>query len=220
MRDTFSASNELDWSVIDDAEQARLLSDPKAFRYFEPFLARESTVSSAAEIVGCGVDAMLYRVRSFCKAGLLRVIRVERRAGRPIRHYRSTADAFFVPLAVTPFASVEERLANQMKPFNDEVIAGMAHLIRQSGREGRRIYRGPDGEVWTESARDVDSPFSLDDPALPAVFDVSARLKLDFENAKSLHHELRLLFERYHDLSVDGKREYLMQIVLLPAVSG
>lgn len=217
MRDIFSASSDLEWSVIDDPEQARLLSDPTAFRYFEPFLARESTVSRAAEVVGCGVDTMLYRVRKFCQAGLLRVSRSEKRAGRPIKHYRSTADAYFVPLSVTPFATVEERLANQMRPFNEEVVAGMAHLIRESGREGRRIYRGPDGEVWTGSARDVDSPFYLDDPDMPAAFDVSARLRLDSESAKSLQHELRSLFERYKEVSVDGKREYLLQIALLPA---
>lgn len=203
---------------MNDAEQARLLSDPSAFRYFQPFLARESSVSSAAEVVGCGVDTMLYRVRRFCEAGLLKVTRTAKRAGRPIKLYRSSADAFFVPLAVTPFATVEERLAHQMAPFNQQIVHSAAHLIRESGREGRRIYRRPDGEVWIESARDQDSPFSLEDPDLPAAFDVSARLRLDFENAKSLQRELHSLFERYQELSVDGRREYLLQIVLLPAV--
>jgi hypothetical protein len=91
------------------------LSDPESFRYFEPFIARDRTVKEAAEAVGCNLDTMLYRVRKFLNAGLLKVTRVEKRAGRPIKHYRSTSEAFFVPFEVTPYAELEERLEALMR---------------------------------------------------------------------------------------------------------
>jgi hypothetical protein len=211
-----SGSTEIDWLTVEDPEQARLLSDPGAFRFFEPFLARERTVTAAAVEAGCSVDTMLYRVRKFLKAGLLRISRVETRAGRPIKHYRSVADALFVPFSATPYATLEERIENQFAPFNRTLIRSVAHLLRHTGRDGRRIYRHPDGEVWNDSAADPETPFRMDDEDLPAAYDFSTEIELELSEAKALQRELHELFERYAKRRPGRGQSYLWHLSLMP----
>lgn len=204
------------WLTVDDPAQARLLSDVDSFRYFEPFIARERSVSQAAGEAGCAVDTMLYRVRKFLAAGLLTVARSERRAGRPIKHYRSTADAFFIPFAATPYASLEERLTSQMEPGNRRLVRSIAAVLRESGLEGRRIYRGGTGVVWNESAADIDTPLAPDDPNMPAAIQYGTELYLGFDEAKELQRRLYELFLSYRDREIGKGQKYLWQVALLP----
>ena len=75
-----------------------------------------------------------------------------RRAGRPIRLYRSVADGFVVPFDVTPFVDLEERLRTSLHADADRFARSAAIAIRASGIEARRIYRGSDGAVHQEAA--------------------------------------------------------------------
>jgi hypothetical protein len=100
---------------VRDPEQARLLTDPESFRYFGPFLAKDCTVYQAAKELGCNVDTMLYRVKTFVEADLLKIVETGSRRGRPIKVYRSSADAYFVPFAVTPFEDIEASIKQQFK---------------------------------------------------------------------------------------------------------
>ena len=150
--------------TVTDPEQARLLSDPKTFEFFEPFVAREQSAGAAAVAVGCALDTILYRIKTFLRAGLLHVVRSEKRSGRPIKHYRSVHDAYFVPFEVTPFAELEERLAAGFRERQALVVPRLARVLEQSGRNGRRVYRRLDnGDVWQESAGGVQTSFDLYD---------------------------------------------------------
>ncbi len=102
---------------VHDPLQARLLTHPVSKEFFKPFLARERTVSQTAAELGRSVSATLYRVKTFLRAGLLYVAREEKRSGRPIKHYRSVADAFLIPSETTPYAGLEERLSAQLERF-------------------------------------------------------------------------------------------------------
>lgn len=144
--------------TVSEPEQARLLSDPQSFRFFEPFIARERSVKVAAEEVGCTLDVMLYRVKTLLAAGLLRVARLEKRAGRPIKHYRSVHDAYFIPFEVTPYAGLEERLAAHYRKRQALAVPVLAKALLERGNEGRRIFRRLDnGDVWQESAADIQT---------------------------------------------------------------
>ena len=106
-RKPWGHSGEVRIQRVEDADQARLLTDSEAQMIFRPFLARELTASQAASETGRDLNAVLYRLRQFVAAGLVKVVREIKRAGRPIKVYRSTADAYFVPYEFTPFASLE-----------------------------------------------------------------------------------------------------------------
>lgn len=216
--------------TVTDPAQARLLSDPANFRFFEPFLARERSVAAAAEEVGCSLDTLLYRVGTFLKVGLLRVSRLEKRAGRPIKHYRSVSDAYFIPFEVTPYAGLEERLDAYYRERQKILVPAGARLLRSLGHEGRRVYRrSDDGEVWQESAGDTQTFIDFyDAEAYARRFEarrgpfgemMDDTLYLTEVEAKVLLLEFHDLWWRYaqrRSHSEESGRPYFMQFNFLP----
>ena len=187
---------------VTDPRLAALLTDPLARRYYEPFVARTLSVKAAADEAHCTLDAMLYRVRVFVKAGLLRVVGQQRRKGRAIKLYRTAYDAYFVPHQVTPFATLEERFYKTTEPFVRQWARLSAVRLRARGVEGVRLYRDRYGEFWAESAASVTSLGGLDvqnlaDPARPAAFDIMSTLYLDEAGARDLQRALAALFEAW-----------------------
>ena len=122
--------------TVTDAEQARLLSNRESFRFFEPFIAKEQSATAAAAEVGCALDTMLYRIKTLLGAGLLQVAKLEKRAGRPVKHYRSAHDAYFIPFEVTPFANLEERMREH---FSEAQIVELTYAMGTFIGYGKQI---------------------------------------------------------------------------------
>jgi hypothetical protein len=204
------------WSEVTDAVKARLLSDPAALHYLKPFLGREQTVSAAAREMGCSLATMLYRVRTFLGAGLLAVIREQKRAGRPIKYYRTVADGFFIPFALTPYTDLEALLSSVDSERQQIFVRTVAQLLREAGIEGRRIYRKGD-EIHSEAAPSLEGGLDFQHPSLRHGLDVSSELTLTRESAAALNQELRALLERYKGQVSDGN-PYLLSLMLLPLI--
>lgn len=205
------------WHVAQDEVQAKLLSDPAEKGWLEPFLGAEKSLSEAAADLGCNLDTLLYRVRKFQRAGLLEVVREQKRAGRPIKIYRSVADGFFVPFDLTPFAVLEERIVTQMSPYTRAVAAETARMLQESAWLGSRFYRNARGDVWSDSAP-LPQAERTGEATLPITFDVASDLYLHDDDARALQNELAALWARYQARShpPDGKRRYLFQIAFIP----
>ncbi len=205
--------------TVQDAEQAHLLSDVKTRAYFEPFLGRELSVLAAAREVGCSLHAMLYRVRVFVGAGLLRIVREEARAGRPIKYYRSAHDAYFIPLEMTPYAELEERLSVQFAPSVNMLTKSWSHLLREIGQHGRRLYRDDAGFVFSDSGEEGQHFSDYRSLNFPAAFDFFLELHLPQEEAKRLQLELVELYKRYLPCrEKSGDKAYIFQAALVPKV--
>lgn len=203
--------------TVTNPDQARLLSDPKSLRFFSPFLTSEKTVARAAREIECEPHTMLYRVRTFLKAGLLRVTREEKRAGRSVKHYRSSYNAYFIPFSTTPYADLEERLREQISPLTDELVRSFALVLRQIGHDGQWLYRDTDGLVSSESGEEARFGLDFDNPAWPVVYDFRCELCLPREEAKVLQRELRDLYARYlPQRQVSSGEKYVLQVALVP----
>jgi predicted ArsR family transcriptional regulator len=213
---------------IDDPEQAKLLTDPESFRYFTPFLARDCTVSQAAKELGCSVDTMLYRVKTFVEAGLLKIVETESRRGRPIKVYRSSADAYFVPFAFTPFEDVEASIRQQFQRHGNVVAHHLARVVRNLGKDGRHIFRDHRGEVsWVSGANAKEAVLNLDDLselakniyAAERVIGESAgdELELSDEDAKEFILEFYKLWRGYKNKKAPGRhKKYFLQFSFVP----
>ncbi len=217
--------------TVTDPEQARLLSDPASFRFFEPFVACELSVTAAAAEVGCNLDTMLYRVKTLLRAGLLEVSRLEKRAGRPIKHYRSVHDAYFIPFEVTPYVGLEERMREHHRAQEAIILPATAKLLRESGLEGYEFYRHAEsGTVWSNSAArrgelsdTLRLFFNPHDAQLAASYrgpiggDFSSNLYLTDAEAKAL---LLKLYELRNDPVTrqpsQGTKPYFLSVVFLP----
>ena len=88
--------------TVTDTRQAQLLTEPKSKAFFKPFLAAERSAGEAAAELGCNLNTVLYRVKTFLEAGLLTVSREQTRKGRAVKYYRSSYDGYFVPFTKTP----------------------------------------------------------------------------------------------------------------------
>jgi hypothetical protein len=217
--------------TLTDPEQARLLSNPASFRFFEPFVARERSVKAAATEVDCALDTMLYRVKTFVGAGLLRIARLEKRAGRPIKHYRSVHEAYFIPFEITPYAGLEERMREHHRTQEAIILPAVAKLLRESGLEGYEFYRHPEsGTVWSNSAArrgelsdKLRLFFNPRDAQLAASYqgpiggDFSSNLYLTYAEAKAL---LLKLYELRNDPMTrqlsQGTKPYFLSVIFLP----
>ncbi len=213
--------------IVTDPEQARFLSSAQTFEFFRPFVASEKSATEAAEELSVNLDTMLYRIKAFLNAGLLHVSRLKKRAGRPIKYYRSVHDAYFVPFDVTPFADTEERLKNYFDKQTALIVPKMAQVLRQVGREGRRIYRNAqNGEVWSESAGEATAAFNLYDAESyrrymasyrgPAAEFMDDMLKLTDADARDFLTDFYEVWRRYKRKESEANRAYIFQFVLVP----
>ena len=215
--------------TVQEPTQAKLLSESKSFRYFAPFLAKTCTASRAAAEVGCNLDTMLYRIRTFLKAGLLEVVRLEKRPGRPIKHYRSAFDSYFVPSSATSYATYEEETQQTLRMYEDIIARELARTRRELNRPGFRIYRDGRGEVSYHSA--ADEAHVIDHDTLPELaksgeFTEVALAEIFTDELLLTHDEARTLLSDLYRLWRTNKREpslsrepYLLRVVLVPLES-
>ncbi len=127
---------------VTDPQAVRLLLQPRVREVLGVFLHAESTVGAAARALNMDIRRVHRDVQSLRAAGLLHETRLEARAGRPIRHYRASAPAYFVPRALAPDADYAERLERQYVPLSRT-------LARASGREFERaIAEQGHGREW------------------------------------------------------------------------
>lgn len=201
--------------TVTDAEQARLLTEPKSKEFFKPFLACERSASEAAALMGCSLNAMLYRIKTLLRAELIGVVSEVPRKGRTVKVYRSLHDAYFVPFSVTPYATLEERLEVQAEPIFAGLIRAYAAALRQNQRYGHHIFIGENGAVWTSDLLPELTPTGQ-----PVVYsDMTVRLR--DEDARALGQEFRALFEQALRLGIEASgdgaaQNYLCMVALLP----
>lgn len=206
------------WAEVHDHAQAEALTDPARLRFLVPFLARARTVGAVAREMGAHPDTVLYRVRTLVELGLLRVDREEPRRGRAIKHYRSSADGYFVPFHASPYADLEEDLRTSWQAPFHTLVSNMAALLRSAGIEGHRVYRVGD-TVHVDSAPSLDRPLDLAHPDLRHATVQHRTLQLTADEAERLQGELNTLLQRYGHEGGDGaRRTYLAWGALVPHV--
>lgn len=178
---------------VDDTRQAKMLSAAGTRKYFEPFLARETSVKQAADVVGCSLNAMLYRVKTFIEAGLVRRVGERKRAGRPIKIYRSVHDAYFVPYSLTPFANLEDSFYAHYEAIFRRLARAQAWHYRQHHQDGQQLWRDARGEVWSPDFDRRDTEADRLDREERIGIDFAAEVRLDGAEAQSLARTLARL---------------------------
>ncbi len=188
-----------------------MLTEPRSKTFFKPFLAREQSVKEAADAVGCSLNAMLYRVKVMVDAGLIRLVDTRPRAGRAVKVYRSIHEAYFVPFALTPYATLEERIWVQGRPIFANLIRAYASALRANELYGHAILRGENGAVWTTDHLPDTTP-----QGLPTVFSDMVT-PLSGDEAHEIAKALRDTFVRGVRTSPaeGGTSAYFLMVALL-----
>ncbi len=126
---------------VRDRRAAAAFADPLRRRVVLLLAARERSASELA--VECGVDLrrLHYHVTALVALGVVVVSRLVPRAGRPIRIYAATADAFFVPLAAMrsdPGAALATELQQSLANLRRRSRAGVLFDVDDDGEPRMR----------------------------------------------------------------------------------
>lgn len=202
---------------LDNPLAARILADPDIAVYLKPFMREPLALKAAARECGLPIQAMHYRAQQMLQAGLLEVVGLEARRGRPVKYYQARARAFRFALDLVP-QSVLEGLANHLS-WKQNFEQGLAQARSGQGEyeEHLTVYLDPDGLlIWGSSAdkQAEQTQFLSDD--YPAVLNLwSGGLRLDKAEAKAMQRELWELYERYAHRRGTGK--YILHLGLVSA---
>lgn len=208
--------------TVTDPEQARLLVHPDHMPIIDVLLGRELSVGAVAGEVNWPLDRVHYRVKKLCRAGLLHVVREEKRAGRPIRVYSTVAAAFFIPFTSFTHASLEEKFLRFEQELAHRVVRCEMRLLHQTfpnlAQVGPRIYRDAQGRATEDLAFSPGEGVDELGPDYPAMLSEWRGVRLPFSEAKALQAELNALLERYapSQRPPSGEQVYALRLLLLP----
>lgn len=92
---------------------------------------------------------MAYRVRVLQEAGLLLATGTRRRAGRPVTSYRSSQDAYRVPLAATGFLDQRDQARRIGAPIYRRLTDAYGTALARHGTTTRLITRDDHGGIYS-----------------------------------------------------------------------
>lgn len=219
-----SRPDDSDFYRVSDPTQARLLSDPESSRYFYPFWGRANTIAGAARELGRPINAVHYRVERFHAAGLLEVTRVEPRHGRPVKHYRSHSDAFFIPAGLGPHPDEEERFLADLTATLEQIARGMTAPKRNEPISGRCLYLDAARRIYSSGCHLTSQghlSLNTDQGSLSQGAVQHGTLALTDHEVGAFRQELQELVDRYVRLSSDqinqSSREYSFMTAIAPS---
>ena len=206
-----------DQKVIENPKVAALLLDEDERCFLNLFFQTPRTVSDVARELHCERVKVLYHVRKLLKYGLLRVARLEPRAGRAIKHYEASAHRFVVPYVATPSTGAADFIGLLEGTLRDAFYASFlpeadVHLIGVEIGEGDDAAHPSlklvvyEGGRW-QRARDLrhDSVNTLQ----------LVHLRLPDDQARALNRELLEVIERYQARQVQDAPPHLLRLGLV-----
>jgi len=207
-----------------NVKAAELLTDWRQRRFLEAFVPGPRSMSEAAERLGVKLNALHYRVKQLLDLGLLEVKGSVGRKGRAVKLYGPTAEAFLVPFAATPHATMVDMI-RRLGALDDFLTHAVATLTAQDERWGVLVAADASEEgsftvtLTPLDAQGVPAPRprgALLAPSTPAVWSGEMRLRLDFETAKALQRELAGLAARFEGRQRAGGQPYFVVLGMTP----
>lgn len=209
----------LEWQTLTNPKAIRLILDADVRRILSVFMLSDSTIKTVADRLDLPLNAVHHKVKLLERADLLTVHKIETRRGRPIKHYRSTAQGFFVPFVETSSAGLTEFVRQQvglpLAAFVELVASAGSSVVEDVNQAGMRFYAN-DGYIETDL---TPAGFGFDirqflQPDAPALMHYLTPIRLTRKNAKLLQLEMIQLIEKYQ--GQHGPETYMVHIGLAP----
>ena len=180
-------------TIVRDPAVAAVFASSKMRRLVMLFAHEPMSLGHASQRTNIELKRLHHHVQRLVRFGLLEVAAVERRAGRPIKHYRATSQAFFVPEEIMP------------KPFAQEIALELRELLHaDAARSSRGLLWavGPGGEPL---GRMVST-----EQVSPEAFEQWRILKLQPGELAELRSDLDAVLLRYQRRPTSGGSIYLV----------
>ena len=143
--------------VVSSAAAAAVFASSSMRRLLLRFVGRGKSISDVARSSGLDIRHVHYLVHKLTRLGLLDVVEVRRRAGRPIKIYRCVRDSFYIPLDAMrgPVSGgLNKELDQCLASDAARSIAGIVFTTDSEGRPvGRWVSRDGKGSGPLDSWR-------------------------------------------------------------------
>ena len=199
--------------LVEDFEAACFLIQIGQLERLRLFIENEVTVRQVSEQLGLDFNRAYALVKHLLRLKLINVTRLEKRSGRPIRHYRSVADQFFVPFTLI---SLEHALQSMSAELQQTLLHNFVQteLSGLGQNAGLQVMQGETGVMNCTLMQAPNQAVPSVGYSQPVSILSWLPLSLEFEDAKRLQKELNELLSRYQ--SQTGPQKYLLHVGLSP----
>jgi hypothetical protein len=198
-----------DWLEVREAKAIRLLLSENAFKALAPFFDAPRSLSEAAAVLKWKLPRLSAWVRKLLGAKLLRVERVEYRAGSSIKRYRTSATAFYLPYEQVS-AEVLDAFRERMNGQLEATLEWAVRREERAGMYGLQVKGDPFGGTMVSQVPALSGFADSSDVASPPVTNVWTDLLLFERDARAFNTHLNALLEEYWGRQGQGR--YLVRL--------
>ena len=183
---------------VTDPRAAAVFCAPRQRRILLALIEQERSLSQLAGLTGAQLNLLHHHIGKFVSLGLVRIARVEPRAGAPIKYYRATAREFFVPAELMD-AAPGARSTLRLRELLEQSLAGLVKgAVYSSDGQGPRVrlVRHPGPQVLA--------------------LDIWRELTLNETEAAALAAELHTVLRRYPTSADGGGRQFVVHAAIAP----
>jgi DNA-binding transcriptional ArsR family regulator len=131
---------------ITDPRVAALFAQRRRVRILLALAAQERSLGELKMLTGEGMSLLHHHVRALMAAGLVKLVREQARAGRPIKFYRATAEAFFIPAELAPMfpaSGLADELRAALERSRIKSLKGVLYAGEPGGPRVRLVVDEP-----------------------------------------------------------------------------
>ena len=181
-----------------DLRAAAVFAAPRQRQLLLSLIDQERSLSQLSRLTETPLNLLHHHIRKLLRLGLVEIARQEARAGAPIKYYRATARAFFVPaelMDAEPGAGLNAQLRGLLDRSLARALQGVVYSHDGAGPRMRLI-------------KDADPP--------TLATELWMELRLSAADAAALAGELRALLHRFEGRSRKPHRRYLIHAAIAP----
>lgn len=196
---------------ISDPRTVKLLLAEAAGRYLEAYLGATRSISEASAHVDRSVQRTHYWTKRFLDHGLVEVVHVVQRAGRPIRRYRCVAEEFVIPAQALPPGTFEAQMQEINRGLTWAFARSYPDLVYGGDLRIRRTEPSAAGVSYDRAGSDGDLPKD----AVQSSF----TMHLTREEAGLLRDELMRLRDRWVEIGAERgpqRAPYMSVLAIAP----
>jgi hypothetical protein len=183
---------------IVDPRAAAVFAAPRQRKILLSLVDEERSLSQLAPLTETPLNLLHHHVRKFLRLGLVVIAREEARAGAPIKYYRATARAFFVPAEL----------------MDADLDAGLSAKLRD--RLARSLARAIQGVVYSHDGKGPRMRIVRDAVPRPTAMQLWVELHLTEAEAAALANDLQALLHRFDGRTRKAHRRYLIHAAMAP----
>lgn len=180
--------------VITEAAAAAVFASASQRKIVETLMEAPLSLAALARVTHKPLSLLHYHIEKWLRLGLVEIVDVQQRAGRPVKRYQATARSFFVP-------------ADRMRELPG---AGLGLLLRDA--LDRHQSRSLQGVEFTHDGQGPRMIVHRDVPDRSVALERWLDIGLASADADQLFEDLTAVIDRYRTRGSDTQPRFLVHL--------